>query len=291
MMEEKLKNGEILEIQITNRQNNQVTGLVNEERVAVVALDPESLVIGQKYFGFVYLNRHNEWQATLKFPEASLKSFGKATVVAVDRESGVFVDIGLINKDILVSLDDLPDSQRDWPQVGDQLIIKLNRDLKNRLWGQLAVDEDLLKGGFISDDRQFKRNETVSGIIYHLGKSGAFILLDAGRLAYLHDTEIDDAVHLGQKIVGRIIGFGAHDRINLSLLKNAYARIDDDAAMILAAIKYNPQKSLKVSDKSSPKEIKDLFGISKASFKRAVGHLLKSQAIIEEDGYLKLKIK
>ena len=286
-----MDNGEIFEIEIINKKNNQIIGLINDEKILVTAKDLDSLSIGKKYFGFVYLNRHNEWRATLNFPRTSLRSFGKASVVSVDHESGVFVNIGLVDKDILVSLDDLPDQKQDWPKEGDELIIRLQQDRKNRLWGKLATNEDLINGGFVNNDSKLKRNQMVSGSIYHLGKNGSFILLNEERLAYLYHTETNDRVHLGQKVVGRVIGFGKHNRINISLLKNAYARIDDDSAMILAAIKYNPQKALKVTDKSFPEEIKNLFGISKSSFKRAVGHLLKTKTIVEEDGYLKLKIK
>ncbi|BDR56549.1 RNA-binding protein [Xylocopilactobacillus apis] len=284
-----MKNGEILEVTVKEIKDNTVIGLVDEQNVYVRAKDISLLEPEKKYFGFLYLNRHGEWCVDTTIPKASLKSFGWGKVETVDHSSGVFVSIGLADKDILVSLDDLPDNSRDWPQVDDELIVRLERDNKDRLWGKLATDEDLISGGFISFDHKFKQNEMVSGHVYHLGKTGVFILLKEGRFAYLHHTEMEENVHLGQEITGRIIGFGAHDRINISLLKNAYARIDDDAAMILAAIKFTPDKKLLLSDSSTPKEIKDKFGISKSSFKRAVGHLLKQNLITSENGYLKIK--
>ena len=39
------------------------------------------------------------------------------------------------------------------------------------------------------------------------------------------------------------------------------------------------------SDESSAMLIKDKFNISKAAFKRALGHLMKERKIIQEDGW------
>ena len=39
------------------------------------------------------------------------------------------------------------------------------------------------------------------------------------------------------------------------------------------------------SDESSSMLIKDKFNISKAAFKRALGHLMKEKKIIQEDGW------
>ena len=45
------------------------------------------------------------------------------------------------------------------------------------------------------------------------------------------------------------------------------------------------------SDESSPEVIRDKFQISKAAFKRALGHLLREGRIAEKDGWTYLKEK
>ena len=79
---------------------------------------------------------------------------------------------------------------------------------------------------------------------------------------------------LGQVVNARVIGLSGHGSLNLSLKPRAYQAIDDDAKQILELLKRAPQKQLPLPDKSSPEEIKELLGISKGQFKRAVGHLL-----------------
>lgn len=54
--------------------------------------------------------------------------------------------------------------------------------------------------------------------------------------------------------------------------------IDTDATMIYEILTEN-DGFMPVNDKSDPDEIRNLFSISKASFKRAVGRLLKNGKI------------
>jgi uncharacterized protein len=53
----------------------------------------------------------------------------------------------------------------------------------------------------------------------------------------------------------------------------AHEEISGDADLVLSLL--SQRSAPKVSDRSSPEEIRALFGLSKKAFKRAVGHLLK----------------
>ena len=52
------------------------------------------------------------------------------------------MDTGLPDKEIVVSLDILPELKELWPKKGDQLYIRLEVDKKDRIWGLLAYQED-----------------------------------------------------------------------------------------------------------------------------------------------------
>ena len=54
---------------------------------------------------------------------------------------GVFVDVGIPDKEIVVSLDVLPELKELWPKKGDKLYIKLDVDKKDRIWGLPAEPE------------------------------------------------------------------------------------------------------------------------------------------------------
>ena len=49
---------------------------------------------------------------------------------------------GLPDKEIVVSLDILPELKELWPKKGDKLYIRLEVDKKDRIWGLLAYQED-----------------------------------------------------------------------------------------------------------------------------------------------------
>ena len=68
-------------------------------------------------------------------PTVAVDHYDFGTVVAVRRDLGVFIDIGLPNKDVVVSLDELPTLKHLWPQPGDRLLIALRVDDHDRLWG------------------------------------------------------------------------------------------------------------------------------------------------------------
>ncbi len=53
----------------------------------------------------------------------------------VRRDLGAFVNIGLPDKDMVVSLDEMPSMKKLWPKKGDRLMISLRVDEKDRMWG------------------------------------------------------------------------------------------------------------------------------------------------------------
>ena len=103
---------------------------------------PQVLHIGGQVRGFVYENENHQLQMTCQhIPTVQVDHYDYGTVVAVRRDLGVFVNIGLPNKDIVVSLDDLPTLKHLWPQPGDRLLMALKVDAQDRIWGQLADDQ------------------------------------------------------------------------------------------------------------------------------------------------------
>ena len=98
------------------------------------------LEIGQEVTVFIYLDKQGRLTSTMKIPDIQIGTYGWAEVVNVRRELGVFVHIGL-SKDILVSLDDLPNLQHLWPNVGDRLYVSLKTDRQERLFAKLATED------------------------------------------------------------------------------------------------------------------------------------------------------
>ena len=73
-------------------------------------------------------------------------------------------------------------------------------------------------------------------------------------------------------------------KLDLSAHKKAYQQMDEDAEAVLSLIHDEYGGELPFDDKADPEKIREVFGLSKAAFKRAVGKLYKERKITLENG-------
>lgn len=243
--------------------------------------------IGEAVEGFGYMNQKQEPEMTTTIPTARVGQYAFGTVTGTRRDLGAFVDIGLKDKDVVVSLDELPVMRELWPKKGDQLMVSLKVDNKDRIWGELA-DEKIFKAMSKLGTEELK-NENISGIVYRLKMIGSFVLTDDFYIAFIHPSERYQEPRLGERVNGRVIGVRPDGIVNISLKPRGYEAISDDAAMILTFLERSAEHQIPFTDKSKPEEIMQTFGISKAQFKRAIGNLLKQGKITQEAGFTILK--
>ena len=98
------------------------------------------------------------------YPFAQKDQYGWATVTEVRRDLGVFLDIGLNDKDVVVSLDDLPLEKDQWPKKDDRLLVRLETDEKERIWAKMAEENvfEQLAANFPAH----LENKNMSGTVY-----------------------------------------------------------------------------------------------------------------------------
>ena len=239
--------------------------------------------LGDAVEGFGYINQKQELSMTTVIPKSRVGHYAFGTVTGTRRDLGAFVDIGLPDKDVAISLDELPTMRELWPKSGDQLMISLRVDPKDRIWGTLA-DEKIFKALSNLGNEEMK-NQDVSGTVYRLKLVGSYLLTDDFHIGFIHPSERYQEPRLGEKVKGRVIGVRPDGVLNISLKPRAYEAISDDAAMILTFLERAPENKIPYTDKSTPEEILQTFGISKGQFKRAIGSLLKQRKIQQKDGY------
>lgn len=277
-MNEKL--GRVVEATITDKNDKtlyaQIAGITFE---VVEAMSAE---IGDSISGFAYINRHDKYMLTTNPPTIQCGKEGYGTVMKVQYDLGAFVDIGLEDKDILVSLDELPAYHSVWPKSGDTLRISLTVDEQNRMWGLLADFSSFQERAKKANKEQY--NSNVAGLIYASKKAGSYAFTDDHYIGFIHPSEREIEPRLGQRISGRIIAVHPDGTVNLSLRPRAYEMIDDDAQMLYEVLKRSSNQRIPYWNKSKPEDIKAFFGISKAQFKRAYGHLLKQGLVAQEAG-------
>lgn len=269
-----------------------ITGLIKEENANDYFIQKEGLTfalskgegerqIDDMVTGFAYTDMKQKTRLTTKEISSTRTSYGWGEVTEVRRDLGVFVDTGIPNKEIVVSLDVLPEMKELWPKKGDKLYIRLEVDKKDRIWGIPAEPEVFQK--MASPAYNNMQNQHWPAIVYRLKLTGTFVYLpENNMLGFIHPSERYAEPRLGQVLDARVIGFREVDRtLNLSLKPRSFEMLENDAQMIVTYLEANGG-FMTLNDKSSPEEIKATFGISKGQFKKALGGLMKAKRIKQD---------
>ncbi len=185
---------------------------------------------------------------------------------------GAFADWGL-PKDLLVPLAE----QTSPLEAGARVAIGLVLDGQGRPTGTQRVSE------LLATPRDMAQNDWVEGEVWRDEPGvGLFVILRRRYLARVPATE-PHRLQPGDAARFRVVSILPDGKVDLSLRGPAVDEMETDARAVLAVLA-RPRPP-RVGDASSPEEIRALFGISKKAFKRAVGRLLKQEAVrIDEDG-------
>ena len=191
--------------------------------------------LGDAVEGFAYLNQKQEDTLTTKIPKVCDGQYLYTTVMNTRKDLGAFVDIGLPDKDLVVSLDELPDMRQLWPKKGDQLMVTLKVDEKNRMWGSLA-DEAYFRA-IAKPPEESMQNKNVTATVFRVKLVGTYVLTSENYLGFIHPSERMIEPRLGQVVEARVIGVRPDGLLNLSLKPRAHEVISDDAEMILTFLR------------------------------------------------------
>ena len=285
-MNQLIKSGQVVELTVLENKGSRYVLTNGELEIPLNSSDVlEELTIGQAVTVFLYADRRGDLQATTAVPTITEANYGWARVIKVTKE-GAYCDIGT-SREVLVRAEDLPAIQEIWPQSGDHVYMTLRTDRNGDLFGRLITEEkvnDMFEGAF---EDMF--NQNIVARPYRLLPVGTFLLgIDKPYRIFVHESERKAEPRLGQDVKVRIIDVKEDGSMNGSLLPRKHERLSDDAEAILTYLTSVGGK-MPFGDKSTPEEIKEMFGMSKASFKRALGTLMKAGKISQQDGWTEMK--
>ncbi|MCO0832306.1 S1-like domain-containing RNA-binding protein [Fructobacillus sp. W13] len=286
MAEERL--GQVVKAKVTDENDDYFYAQVDGGHTYEIdKLELEKpLKLGGMVTGFAYQNDQHRLQITKNIPNVQKDMYAWGKVVLSRSDLGVFVDIGLYNKDLAVSLDDLPTIKELWPKKGDQLLLSIKEDNKGRLWGQPA-QQDIVKAVSrrAREGAGIKKGDKIKATVYRNKIVGTLVLTEDYCLGFIHPSQREVEPRLGEVVEARVLGVNEHGIVNLSLKPLAYKVMDEDAKFLLLQLRRKPNHFLPFNDKSNPDDIKKQFGFSKSQFKRALGRLYKDRLIEQvEDG-------
>ncbi|MDT3959947.1 RNA-binding virulence regulatory protein CvfB [Staphylococcus kloosii] len=249
--------------------------------------EEDELEVGEEYSFFIYPNRSGDLFATQNMPDITTDKYDFVKVLKTDRD-GAHVDVGL-PREVLIPWEDLPKVKSLWPVNGDQLFVTLRIDSENNMFARLAT-ETIVENTFTPVNDDSKQNEIIEARPYRLLRIGSFLLSKDGYKIFVHESERKSEPRLGELVNVRIIGHNDKGELNGSFLPLSHERLDEDGQIIFdLLVEYNGE--LPFWDKSSPEAIKEVFNMSKGSFKRAIGHLYKNKIIKIETGKIELTKK
>ena len=239
---------------------------------------PENYKVDDFVDVFVYLDSEDRIVATTEKPYAMVGEFAFLKVVAVN-EFGAFLDWGLI-KDLLVPFN----QQKQKMEEGEFYLVYIYLDEKSeRIAASSKLDKFLDK-----EPVDYEEGQEVNLIIDKQTNIGYKAIINNTHWGVIFKNEIFQPLTKGQKIKGYIKKIREDKKIDLSLYKKGYEKVDDSLNTILDILKEN-NGFIPISDKSSPETIYNMFGISKKTYKKIIGALYKKKLISIEENGIKLK--
>ena len=232
--------------------------------------------IGDEIEVFVYKDNQARFVATRKIPKISLGKLETLEVMDISK-IGAFLDWGL-EKELF-----LPFKEQSMKlEKGRKYLVALYIDKSERLCATMKIRD------YLASDSPYKEGEWVEGIIYSIHKDyGAFVAVDKKYDAMIENKDIVGVLEIGEPINFRISKVKKDGRLNLVLKNLSHIEINDNADILFNIIK-DRGGFLDLNDKSDPDKIKDICGMSKSSFKKAVGRLLKNEKVKFEGNGIKL---
>lgn len=223
---------------------------------------------------FVYTDSEDRLVATTENPLVKVGEFAFLKAVAVTK-FGAFLDWGL-PKDLLVPFRE----QRANMVEGGRYLVYVYLDLiTNRIAASAKIDK------FLDNiPPLYQQGDEVQLLIAEETDLGYKAIINNEHWGILYKNQLFQPIKIGQHSVGYINKVREDEKIDLLLEKPGYKKVDAISQKILDELKNN-RGFMAVSDNSSPEMINAMFGISKKTFKKAIGSLYKDRRIrFESDG-------
>jgi predicted RNA-binding protein (virulence factor B family) len=135
----------------------------------------------------------------------------------------------------------------------------------------------------------FHEGQKVALLISDRTKMGFIVVINGTQKGILYKNEVFQPLEMGQKIDGFIKKVREDNKIDLCLQQPGYGSINAISKKIMVKIQQQGG-FIPITDKCRPEVIADLFGVSKKTFKKAIGNLYKKRLITLENGGIRLPI-
>jgi hypothetical protein len=229
------------------------------------------MCIGDEVEVFLYNDSEDRIIATTLRPKTQVGECAYLKVVSTNR-FGAFLDWGL-PKDLLV-----PFSEQQNPmQQGYSYSVYVFVDEET----QRIAASTKLEQHLSVDVSTFKPRQEVDLLIYGKSDLGFKANINGTHLGQLFEGETFQRLHFGEQVKGYVRQVRGDGKIDLMLQLPSELTRDKLSKSIIDHLRQHDGVST-LTDKSPPDDIYQAFGVSKASYKKALGQLYKNRQILIE---------
>lgn len=221
---------------------------------------------------FVMRDSEDRLVATTQTPLAMVDEFAFLRAISVTG-IGAFLDWGL-PKDLLVPFREQKIKMRE----GDSYMVRIYLDrVSNRLAASSKLDKFLDQ---VPAD--YSDGEAVTLLVCAKTDLGYKAIINGAHWGVLFHNEVFQPLQRGQRLEGFIKCMRPDGKIDLCLQKPGYEKVTDLTDIILDYLKAQGG-FMPLTDKSPPETIQARFGVSKKTYKKAIGALYKKRLIAFEN--------
>jgi len=217
---------------------------------------------------FVYHDSENRMIATTQAPKAIVGEVASLEVISVTKQ-GAFLDWGLM-KDLF-----LPLSQQKLHVLKGQFVpVYVFIDSQT---GRVAATEKF--GQYINNlELTVTEKQEVDLFVYRKTELGYEVVVNNKHFGLMHFGDVFRDLHIGDRLKGFIKKVRTDNKLDIMPGEAGYKRVESETEKILRLL-HEKNGYLPFHDKSEPSEIYDYFGMSKKTFKMALGGLYKQKRI------------
>ena len=237
---------------------------------------PKGCKPGDSLNVFLYLDQDERLVATTQTPLAKVGEFACLDVSWVN-EHGAFLNWGVM-KDLFVPFR----QQKRTMEVGESYIVFVDIDEETgRLMATAKIDKHLRP----AREHYYHRGEEVDLLVWQRTELGLKVIVDNRHAGLVYNDQLfAPEPKTGDRLRGTVVNIRPDGRIDVSLQRLGKSRFRDFAEVLYEELQAAPEGFLPFTDKSSSDDISARFGVSKKTFKRAVGTLYREKKIVLEEG-------
>ena len=252
------------------------TGNTSDDVLLHTQQQTSSVAVGDEVEVFLYRDPKRRLTASMRVPKMKEGQIARMKVVNVSKD-GAFLDVGA-ERGIFMPFAGM----RGRPRIGERVWAKLYTDKSGRLAVTMEVEDEMRRASKPAEG--VKVGDTVTGEIYNYTDKGAFLFSKERYIVFIDNKEMKTRPRVGETVTARVTFLREDGRLNASLREIKEKAMISDSDAILALMR-DRHGRMPYTDATSPEIIRDKFGVSKAAFKRALGHLLKEGKIEQRDGW------